>query len=291
MHYADYKTVLLANNTLNLYRGCTHGCIYCDSRSVCYQINHPFEDIQVKRNAPAILDDQLQRRRKKAMISTGSMCDPYIPLEEELQFTRQCLQIILRHGFGLSILSKSDRMLRDLDLLEAIHKKTKCVVCTTLTTHDEALCRQIEPHVSTTRQRVEMLKACQRRGIPTVVWMTPILPFINDTKENISALLDACVDAKVHGIISFGMGVTLREGDREYFYTQLDKQFPGIKQRYIDTFALRYVCNSPHNDQLMALLHSRCAQHGILHQPQDVFRYMHAMPEAPPQLSLFDLME
>ncbi len=291
MHYADYKTVLSSGNTMNLYRGCSHGCIYCDSRSVCYQIHHPFEDIEVKRGAAAILDDQLRRRRKRAMIHTGSMCDPYIPLEEELRLTRQCLEVILRHGFGLTILTKSDRILRDMDLLQAIHRRQKCVVCMTLTTFDEALCRKLEPNVCTTAARVQVLSECRRRGIPTVVWMSPILPFINDTEANIRGLLSYCIDAGVHGIVNFDMGLTLREGDREYFYAQLDRLFPGLKQRYIEAFGLRYECVSPHNDRLMAIFTEACQTHGILCDPDAVFRYMHTLPEAPPQLSLFDLME
>jgi len=290
MHYAAYKSVLLSNNTMNLYRGCTHGCIYCDSRSRCYQINHPFEDIEVKQNAPEILDDQLRRRRKKAMIHTGSMCDPYIPLEDELLLTRRCLQVIARHGFGLTILSKSDRMLRDMDLFEEINRKQKCVVCVTLTTRDEALCKKLEPNVCPTAARVEVLKECQRRGIPTVVWMTPILPFINDTEANINGLLDDCIAAGVHGIICFNMGLTLREGDREYFYTQLDRLFPGLKQRYIDAFGLRYECESPNSPRLLKLFHTRCEAHGILHDPHAVFRYMGKLPEPPPQMTMFDLI-
>jgi len=226
MHYADYKTVLLANNTMNLYRGCTHGCIYCDSRSVCYQINHPFEDIEVKRDADKILDDQLRRRRRKAMINTGSMCDPYIPLESELRLTRRALEVIARHGFGLSILTKSDRILRDLDLLEEINRRQKCVVQVTLTTFDEKLCAVLEPNVSGTKARVEVLKECRRRGIPTVVWLSPILPFINDTEENLRGLLSYCVEAGVHGIVNFGFGLTLREGDREYFYASWTSTSP-----------------------------------------------------------------
>ena len=289
MHYADYKTVLLANNTMNLYRGCTHGCIYCDSRSVCYQIRHPFEDIEVKRGADRILDLQLRRRRKKAVIHTGSMCDPYIPLESELQLTRKCLEVIARHGFGLTILSKSDRMLRDLDLFAEINRKYKCVVQTTLTTRDEALCAKLEPNVCGTAARVKVLAACRERGIPTAVWMTPILPFINDTEENINGLLDDCIGAGVRGIISFGMGLTLREGDREYFYAQLDRLFPGMKQRYIQAFGLQYECKSPHSERLTALFTERCKKHGIL-TDYEVFRYLSEAPKAPPQVTLFDLM-
>ncbi len=291
MHYADYKTVLLANNTMNLYRGCTHGCIYCDSRSVCYQINHPFEDIEVKRDADRILDDQLRRRRKKAMISTGSMCDPYIPLESELKLTRRALEVIALHGFGLTILTKSDRILRDMDLFEDINRKQKCVVQVTLTTCDEALCKLLEPNVSGTAARVEVLKECKRRGIPTVVWMSPILPFINDNEENIRGLLSYCIDAGVRGIVNFGFGVTMREGDREYFYAQLDKHFLGMKQRYIDAFGLSYECHSPNNDALMTIFRKTCQAHGILSDPHAVFRYLGELPPEPPQLSMFDLLD
>ena len=291
MHYADYKSVLLANGTMNLYRGCTHGCIYCDSRSVCYQIHHPFEDIEVKRNADLILDNQLRRKRKKVMIHTGSMCDPYIPLEAELRLTRRCLQVLARHGFGLTILSKSDRMLRDMDLFEEIHRKQKCVVQTTLTTFDEALCKKLEPNVSGTAARVEALKECKRRGVPTVVWLSPLLPFINDTEENVRGLLDYCISAGVRGIVNFGFGVTLREGDREYFYAQLDRLFPGVRQRYIDTFGLAYECRSPNNEKLMKIYNDTCQKHGILYEPNEVFAYLHALPEPLPQISMFDLME
>ncbi len=290
MHYADTKTVLLPNNTMNLYRGCTHGCIYCDSRSVCYQINHPFEDIEVKRNAEQILDGQLRRRRSKAMIHTGSMCDPYIPLENELRQTRKCLEVIARRGFGLTILSKSDRMLRDLDLFSEINRKYKCVVQTTLTTLDEALCAKLEPNVCGTAARVKVLTACRERGIPTVVWMTPILPFINDTEENINGLLDYCIGAGVRGVINFGMGLTLREGDREYFYAQLDRLFPGVKQRYIQAFGLQYECKSPSSGRLTALFQERCRKHGIL-TDLEVFRYLDEAPQEPPQVTIFELMD
>lgn len=295
MHYANYKTILSPKNGMNLYRGCTHGCIYCDSRSACYQMHHDFEDIEVKRNAPRILGDQLQRRRKPCMIATGAMCDPYIPLEEELQFTRQCLELIEYFGFGVSLLTKSARILRDLDLLKAINKKTKCVVQMTLTTYDEELCKKLEPRVSTTRERAQVLKTMRDEGIPTVVWLCPTLPFINDTEENLQGLLDYCVEAEVHGILCFGFGVTLREGDREYFYAQLDRLFPGIKERYIEQFGEAYSCSSPNNASLMALLRSTCKQHGMLSGTKEIFAYLQEFESQNPlggqpkggQLSLF----
>ncbi len=287
MHYADYKTILSPQNNMNLYRGCSHGCIYCDSRSACYQINHDFEDIEVKRNAPVILEAQLRRKRKPCMIGTGAMCDPYIPLEEKLEMTRQCLVLIERYGFGLSILTKSARILRDLDLLKAIHEKTKCVVQMTLTTYDEDLCRKLEPHVSTTLERFHALEVMRDNGIPTVVWLCPILPFINDTEENLRGLLDYCIQAKVRGILCFGFGVTLRQGDREYFYAQLDRLFPGMKQKYMCTFGNAYECSSPNHNRLMDIFSEICARQGILWKPGDVFAYLQAFEAKSRQPALF----
>jgi len=288
VHYADYKTILSPQNGMNLYRGCTHGCIYCDSRSKCYQINHAFEDIEVKRNAAQILEAQLRKRRKPCMIGTGSMCDPYIPLETELQLTRRCIELIERYGFGLAVLTKSARILRDIDLLKKINQKTKCVVQMTLTTFDETLCKKLEPNVSTTEERFHALEAMRDEGIPTVVWLSPILPFINDTEKNLNGLLDYCIRAKVRGIVNFGFGVTLREGDREYFYAALERDFPGVKQRYIRTFGNAYECSSPNNARLMAIYRSACQKRGILYRPNDVFAYMREFETRDKQMSLFD---
>ena len=287
MHYADYKTILSPTNGMNLYRGCTHGCIYCDSRSTCYQINHDFEDIEVKRNAAAILESQLKRKRKPTMISTGSMCDHYIHLEEELQITRECLMLIEKYGFGLSILTKSSRILRDIDLLKAINEKSKCVVQMTMTTYDEELCRIIEPNVSTTSERLTVLEAMHDAGIPTVVWICPILPFINDSEENLLGLLDYCARGKVKGVICFGFGTTMREGSRDYFYAKLDEHFPGMKQRYIVTFGNSYECNSPNNTELMKTLKRECSKNGILWRFDEVYAYLRKFEVEERQISLF----
>ena len=287
MHYADYKTILSPQGGMNIYRGCTHGCIYCDSRSKCYQMKHDFEDIEIKRNAPQILEEQLKRKRKPIMIGTGSMCDPYIHLEEEVQFTRQCLEIIHKYGFGATVLTKSARVLRDIDLLRAINEKTKCVVQITLTTYDEDLCRIIEPNVSTTAERFAALETLRDANIPAVVWLDPILPFINDTEENLYGILDYCVRAKVRGIICFGFGTTMREGSREYFYSKLDEHFPGMKQRYIDTFGNSYHCLSPNNDKLTEIFQTECHRHNILHRQSDVFEYLYKFETKEQQLTMF----
>lgn len=289
MHFKQYKAILLPHNGMNVYRGCTHGCIYCDSRSRCYRMEHDFEDVEVKQNAPEMLEAALRAKRKKCMIGTGAMTDPYLPLEMELRYTRRCLEVIDRYGFGLAIQTKSDRILRDLDLLKSIHARAKCVVQITLTTTDEALCRLIEPNVCTTAARVEVLNTLRDHGIPTVVWLSPFLPFLNDTRENLAALLDRCVKAKVRGILCFGIGMTLREGDREYYYQKLDEHFPGLKQRYIEKFGLSYICNSDNHEELMALFRSTCAQTGIMSDAEQIFAYLHAFPERPAaeQLSFF----
>ncbi len=291
MHYVKAKGILSAQNGMNLYRGCSHGCIYCDSRSKCYHIEHAFEDIEVKENALELLEHALKHKRQKCMIGTGSMTDPYIPLEMELGYVRKTLELIDKYGFGFAVQTKSDRILRDIDLLQKINQKTKCVVQMTLTTADEELCAKLEPNVCTTQKRFEVLKKLRDVNVPTVVWLDPILPFINDTEENISGLLDMCVEAKVYGIICFGMGLTLREGNREYFYKQLDKLFPGMKEKYIHTYGNQYEVNSPNNAELMRLFHQRCDEHGIVHDNKQIFRYLHAFEEKEraEQLSLWDL--
>jgi DNA repair photolyase len=287
LHYADYKTILSQQNGMNLYRGCTHGCIYCDSRSVCYQMNHDFEDIEVKRNAPLILESQLCHKRKPCMICTGAMCDSYIPLEDELQITRQCLLLIEKYGFGLAIQTKSARILRDIDIMKRINAKTKCVVQITLTTYDEGLCRKIEPNVSTTLERFQVLKTMQEAKIPTVVWVSPILPFINDTEENLHGLLDYCIEAKVVGVLCFGFGVTMRLGNREHFYAKLDQQFSGLKQKYVQQFGNAYICNSPNNNLLMDIFKSKCQRYGILYKTEDIFAYLRKFESKEQQTKLF----
>ena len=279
MHYVTAKGLLSAKNGMNLYRGCQHGCIYCDSRSDCYQMDHPFEDIEVKKNALELLDDVLKRKRKPCMIGTGSMSDPYMPLEEQLRFTRQALERIAHHGFGATLITKSDRVLQDLDLLKTIHRNAKCVVQMTMTTFDEDLCRKLEPGVCSTKARFEALKTLRDAGIPTVVWLSPILPFLNDTMDNLDGILDYCRDAGVRGIICFGMGVTLRSGSREYFYRQLDRHFPGLKEEYIRRYGNAYILNSPDNRKLMAHFHSRCENEGIWHDNERIFRYLSELEE------------
>lgn len=279
MHFVDAKGILSASNGMNLYRGCTHGCIYCDSRSECYQINHEFEDIEVKQNAPLLLEQALRSKRKKCMIGTGAMCDPYMQCEEQLRLTRRCLELIDEYGYGLAIQTKSDRILRDLDLLDSINRKSKCVVQMTLTTYDEELCTILEPKVCTTKRRYEVLQILKEHNIPTVVWMSPLLPFINDTRENVEGILDYCIQAKVYGILCFNIGLTLRQGNREYFYHALDQHFPGLSKKYHQKYGYAYEIPSDHNKELMKLFHSTCRAHHIVSDYNRLFVYLHEYSE------------
>lgn len=291
MHYVKVKGILSAKNGMNLYRGCSHGCIYCDSRSACYYgMDHAFEDIEVKENALELLETALRRKRKKCMIGTGAMSDPYLPLEKELCYTRKSLELIRQYGFGVTILTKSNLILRDLDLLKDIHNRTRCVVQMTVTTWEEALCRKIEPGVCTTRERIHVLKEMQKAGIPTVVWLSPVLPFLNDTEENITNIIRQCADAGVYGILCFGMGLTLREGNREYFYRQLDRHFPGLKAQYIRRYGSQYQIASPRQSELMELFYRECSAYGIETRMDRLWEYLSRFEDRQQgyQLSLFE---
>lgn len=290
MHFVKAQGILSSQNGMNLYRGCLHGCIYCDSRSKCYRMDHAFEDIEVKENALELLEAALKRKRSPCMIGTGAMTDPYIPIERQLKLTRGALELIDKYGFGIAIQTKSSDILRDLDLLTSINEKTKAVVQMTLTTYDDSLCRILEPHVSPTSERIATLKTFRDAGIPTVVWLDPILPFLNDTEENILGILESCRDAGVKGVLCFNMGLTLREGNREYFYAQLDRHFPGLKQQYIRTYGNRYEINSPKNAELMKIYHSFCETNGLMHDVREIFTFLHRFEwkNTASQLSFFD---
>ena len=286
MHYTQAKGILSAKNGMNIYRGCSHGCIYCASRSACYGFTHDFEDIEVKQNAPELLERALKSKRKRCVIGTGSMCDPYMHIEKTLCLSRKCLEIIDRHGFGVSLLTKSDLVLRDIDLLKSINAKAKAVVQMTITTADDELCRKLEPNVCPSSRRFEVLCEMRDNGIPTVLWLCPLLPFINDTEENLRGVLDYAKRAGCYGVMSFGIGLTLREGDREYFYAALDRLFPGLRQRYERTYGLSYEIASPNAKRLWEIFRSECENNGIEWRTENLFGYLSQIDEEE-QLTLF----
>ncbi len=293
MHFVKAKTILSPTNRINLYRGCTHNCIYCDSRSACYQMNHQFENVEVKENAIELLEERLSRKRKKCMIHFGAMSDPYIPIEKDLQYTRRALELVYKYDFGVCIQTKSDLILRDLDIIKKINDNTKCVVEMTLTTYDDDLCRKLERSVCPTSRRIEVLKKLHEMRVPTVVWIAPILPFINDTEENIRGLLNYCIEAKVYGILCFGMALTLREGNREYYYQYLDKLFPNLKDAYIKTYGSSYIVASTNNHKLMNLIHAVCKENNIVYDDKQIFDYLNTYEQKnkPIQLSISDLFD
>lgn len=287
MHRVKAKTILSGGRSMNIYRGCLHGCIYCDSRSLCYGFTHDFEDIEVKENAPELLEAALKSKRKRCVIGTGAMSDPYLPIESELQLTRRCLELIDRYAFGAAVLTKSTLVLRDAELLQSIHEKARATVQMTLTTFDEQLCSLVEPGVSLSYERFQALCRFRELGVPTVVWLTPLLPFLNDTEENLRGILSYCAEAGVKGIVTFGFGLTLREGDREYYYAALDRHFPGLKQRYIREYGNAYVLPSPNEARLREIFEEFCGKYGIMHIPEEIFADMEVIPEGHEQLSLF----
>ncbi len=227
------------------------------------------------------------KKKKRFMITTGAMTDPYIPLEKEIEHTKKCLELILKHDFGVSILTKSDLILRDIDLLKKINENTKCVVQMTLTTFDEDLCKILEPNVATTKRRFEVLKELKKHNIPTIVWLTPILPLINDTKENILGILNYCKEAGVLGVLTFGVGMTLRYGNREYYYQKLDEHFPNLKKEYMKTYGNSYGIKSKHNQELTKLIKTFCKENNMMYQTKEIFDYIHEFNEKDNQLSFY----
>ena len=241
-------------------------------------MNHKFEDIEVKENSLELLKKALKNKKEKVMISTGSMSDHYMPLEKRLKYMRSALKLIHKYGHGFSCITKSDLILRDLDLIKKINNNGKSVVQMTLTTSDEDLCGILEPNVCSTKKRVKVLKKLNRNNIPTIVWLCPILPFINDNEDNINEIIDYCAESNVSGIICFGMGMTLREGNREYFYEKLDMNFPGLKEKYELHFKNNYHIPSPYNNRLMDIFNRRTDEAGIMNDIGEIFEYVREFP-------------
>lgn len=283
--YIDAKSIIQANNNFNLTKGCMHGCIYCDSRSTCYQ-NGLFDQIKIKADAIKIMDKELSKRREKAILTSGGMNDPYISMAESLELTRNALKTIYKHGFGVSILTKSTNVLRDLELIKDINHRYKAIVQMTVTTFDDDMAKKIEPNVSLPSERFECLKQFSKAGINTGLWMTPILPFITDTEENIKGIVKRAHEAGVKFIVMYGIGTTMREGSREYFYNRLEKLFPGLKTKYMFTYKDEYICDSPDAPHLHDLFEEECDKYGIIYESSEIEKYMMNKPYE--QLSLFD---
>jgi len=272
-----------ADYNMNIYRGCSHGCIYCDSRSLCYG-DPNFGTVKVKQDALRIIRDDLRRRAKPGVVATGAMSDPYNPLERELCLTRNGLELILAYQFGVAIDTKSTLVARDIDILQDIKRYMPVLVKITITTADDDLCRKIEPRAPSATERFAAIKALSDRGIPCGVLMMPILPFLNDTPENITAIVNRAKDAGA-AFVYPALGMTLREGNREYYYKNLDALFPYVKEKYIKRYGTRYNCPSPRAKRLWEIFVSECNRLELLYMMKSITRwYQQGYGE---QLSLF----
>ena len=268
---------------MNLYRGCSHGCIYCDSRSNCYKIEN-FDTVRAKENAIMLLEKELASKKTKGIIGLGSMSDTYNPKEENLELTRKALQLISKYNYGVSIDTKSDLILRDLDILKEINSKNNLIVKFTITTADDELSQIIEPRVCPSSKRFDAIKKLSNSGIFVGIMMNPVLPFITDTEENIKEIVRLAHENGAKFIHTY-MSVTLRENQRDYYYEQLDKHFGDLKFKYIRKYGGKYYCSVPKATKLFEFFKEECDKYGILYDMKDIIEaYKREVIE---QISLF----
>ena len=270
---------------MNIYKGCCHGCIYCDSRSSCYQIEN-FDEVRVKANALALIRDELRRKAQKGIIGTGSMSDPYNPFEKKAQLTRRALELISAYDFGVAIATKSNLIKRDIDILKEIKQNAPVIAKITVTGTDDSLAKKVEPYVCSSSERFEAVRALTEAGIFTGILMMPVLPFIEDNAENIYQIVKQAHENGAKFIYP-AIGMTLRQNQREYFYQQLDREFPGVKEKYISYYGQNYMCTSPNVKQLWKLFSTECEARGIVYKMQDIIRIA-KKGYGSSQLSLFE---
>ena len=287
MHYVQAKSILTRFNEINLYRGCQHGCIYCDSRCDCYYMNHEFTDIEVKQNSLHLLEKSLRRMNEKKIIGMGSMSDPYIPLEKDLKYTRRALELIYKYGHGFRCITKSDLILRDIDLIKKVNEKTRAIICVTVTSMDDDVSKIIEPTVMPTTQRFKIMDELSKEDIPVFAWIKPVLPYITDSVENISQIVDNCIEANVTGIYCPSATVSLRDGNREYFYKKLDNHFPGLKEKYIGEFGDKPYAISPNNVEILNIIRKKSKQNNLMYKQKDLEEFFSKFPEKEFQSTLF----
>lgn len=270
---------------MNLYRGCSHGCIYCDSRSNCYHIEN-FDLVRGKENALYILEQELSKKQKKGIIGIGSMSDTYNPLEKEYEQTRGALKLISKYGFGVSIDTKSDLILRDIDLLKEINSKNNVIIKFTITTPNDELSKIIEPNVCISSKRLQAIKILSDNGIFTGIMMNPMLPFITDKEEDIRYLVKLAYQNGAKFIHTY-MGMTLRENQREYYFYKLDQHFIGIKEKYIKYYGDKYNCIVPNYKRLYKVFTDECIKYGILYDMKDIIKAYKKEIKSNEQITLF----
>ena len=295
MEYIDAKRILMPSDgswfasdyTVNLYRGCNHGCIYCDSRSDCYAIKH-FDTVRIKRNALDILTDELAHKKKKGIIALGAMSDSYNPLEKETELTRNALKLFDRFGFGVSVETKSDLILRDTDVLKSISSHSPVIVKFTVTTPYDELGKKLEPKASTVKRRFSALETLSGAGLYTGVLMTPVLPFIEDNSASVISIVDSAYDAGCKFVYAGNvMGVTLRDSQRVHFLEKAEKLFAGMKDKYCAAYGDDYFCPIPENDTIFKAFADRCVMRGLDYKMESITEAA-LKPYSVTQISLFD---
>ncbi|SDL33943.1 SPL family radical SAM protein [Romboutsia lituseburensis] len=283
MQYIKVKTIVSQaknndnwfgiNYNMNIYQGCCHGCIYCDSRSNCYQIID-FDRVRAKENSTEIIKNELRSKRNKGVIGTGAMSDPYNPFERKLMLTRKALEEIDSNRFGVAIATKSDLVVRDIDILKRIQSHSPTLIKMTITTYDDNLCKKIEPSVCESSRRFEAIRKLSDNGIYVGVLLMPILPFINDSEENIKNIIKKAYESNAKFVFSYGLGVTLRQNQRQYYFDQLNKLFPGnnLPQRYINTYKESYINPASNNKKLWRVFKEECEKYNLLYKMEDIIK-------------------
>lgn len=282
--YAENNSWFGNNYNMNIYKGCSHGCIYCDSRSECYRVDN-FDRIRAKENALTLIENELRTKRKKGVVGTGAMSDPYNPYEKEYKLTRGALELINRYGFGVSIATKSDLIIRDIDILKEISTHSPVLIKITVTTADDALCKKLEPNVAPSSQRFKAIRELSSQGVFAGILMMPVLPFIEDTEDNINGIIELAHKSGAKFIYP-AFGVTLRQNQRDWYYEKLDELFPSIKEKYIKHYGNSYECRSPRAKELFGLFKKKCNESGILYKMNDIITE-YKKPYQIEQLSLF----
>lgn len=266
--YSEQNAWFGCNYNMNIYKGCSHGCIYCDSRSECYNVSN-FDEVRAKENALLTIEHDLRSKRRTGVIGTGAMSDPYNPFEKEFELTRGALELINRYGFGVAIATKSDLIVRDVAILKEIATHSPVLIKLTITSADDELCRKLEPRAPISSKRFEAIKKLSDAGLFAGVLLMPVLPFIEDTEANVTGIVERAHQSGARFIYP-AFGVTLRQNQRDWFYNKLDELFPSVKEKYIKTFGNSYECRCPNHKELWELFRHECDKFGIFNKMDEI---------------------
>lgn len=268
--YAENNVWFGNNYNMNIYKGCCHGCIYCDSRSECYRIEN-FDVVRAKKDALALINKELKSKKRRGVIGTGAMSDPYNPFENEYSLTRGALELINTHGFGVSIATKSNLVTRDIDILKKIKSHSPVLIKITITTYDDELSKKIEPNVGEASKRFSAIRELSDNGIFAGILLMPVLPFLEDNEDNIMGIINLAHENGAKFIYP-AFGVTLRQNQRDWYYRKLDENFSGIKTKYLEQFKNDYECRSPKAKELWQMFKRECDKLGILYKMNDIIK-------------------